>query len=374
MVEYTQELNTWNPFDSIFIKKVIESGYLYFQSSNWLTEAKLADVGLLEGAIGSKQDQDGYEVVLQKWDNAIVWIANNQGNLHTHIAGVTQQAAEDGMAHLQELLPKLDANSDDHTSTIINFWSLGPHGPANFMRRIAIPEWKDIQPNYSESVRGELDRLMSFENGRWSENGQLLLWQGEPGTGKTYALRAMANSWREWCDFHYITDSDQFFGGSSNYLLSVLLSGSSPVDSMGVDDYWDEAATYPGSKKKQKEQRWKLLILEDAGELLTADASSVVGQALSRLLNTVDGMIGQGLRVIVLVTTNEEIGKLHPALSRHGRCASQIEFQPLTPDESRAWLDSHGSDNQSGGRYSLAELYGLLAGNDEAEKISVGFA
>ena len=33
-------------------------------------------------------------------------------------------------------------------------------------------------------------------------NGALLLWHGEPGTGKTHALRALVRSWRDWCSAH----------------------------------------------------------------------------------------------------------------------------------------------------------------------------
>ena len=69
----------------------------------------------------------------------------------------------------------------------------------------------------------------------------------------------------------------------------------------------------------------------------------VIGQGLSRFLNVVDGLIGQGLRVLVLVTTNEPIRKLHPAVARPGRCAANVEFAPLAADEAAAWLDEHGS-------------------------------
>ena len=36
-------------------------------------------------------------------------------------------------------------------------------------------------------------------------------------------------------------------------------------------------------------------MLEDTGELLDPDAKTVIGQGLSRFLNVVDGLIGQGL-------------------------------------------------------------------------------
>ena len=47
--------------------------------------------------------------------------------------------------------------------------------------------------------------------------------------------------------------------------------------------------------------QWRVLVIEDADELLREDAKSRVGQVLSRLLNLGDGILGQGLRVIVLM-------------------------------------------------------------------------
>ena len=47
--------------------------------------------------------------------------------------------------------------------------------------------------------------------------------------------------------------------------------------------------------------RWRLVVLEDSGELLAADARALAGQALTRLLNLSDGLLGEGLGVIVLL-------------------------------------------------------------------------
>ena len=43
------------------------------------------------------------------------------------------------------------------------------------------------------------------------------------------------------------------------------------------------------------ERAWRLLVLEDAGELMAASARAEVGQGLSRLLNLTDGLLGQGV-------------------------------------------------------------------------------
>ena len=114
----------------------------------------------------------------------------------------------------------------------------------------------------------------------------------------------------------------------------------------------------------RRAQHWRLLVLEDTGELLRPDAKSIIGQGLSRFLNVVDGLIGQGLRVLVLVTTNERIEALHPAVARPGRCAANIEFEPLSEQEASAWLDRHGVTSTDHAPQILASLYAQLEGRD----------
>ena len=79
--------------------------------------------------------------------------------------------------------------------------------------------------------------------------------------------------------------------------------------------------------------------------------------------------------MLVLVTTNEELGTLHPAVSRPGRAAANVEFPPLTAEEAAAWLEQHGVDAAAAAatNRSLASLYALLEGRDPADTRIVGF-
>lgn len=47
--------------------------------------------------------------------------------------------------------------------------------------------------------------------------------------------------------------------------------------------------------------------------------------------------------MIVLVTTNEPLGCLHPAVTRPGRCWKSIEFQTLSVRGANSWLTAHDS-------------------------------
>jgi hypothetical protein len=204
---------------------------------------------------------------------------------------------------------------------------------------IELPEWDDIANNYPDRVRSQLHQVMQLTPP--VDNGRLLLWHGLPGTGKTNAALALLTSWRDWCDGHLVTDPERLFEDSS-YLLDLLMTenGGSPLAAL-------EGPSVP-------KRRWKLIIAEDTEEFLRSDARSRAGAALSRALNVTDGVLARGTRVLVLFTTNEERGRLHPAVTRPGRCLSVIEFDAFDPDDAGRWL---GNGRSASGPMTLAELY-----------------
>jgi hypothetical protein len=51
------------------------------------------------------------------------------------------------------------------------------------LRPIAVPEWDEIRENYSDSTRTEAETVMRHL--RPAHGGQLILWHGVAGTGKT---------------------------------------------------------------------------------------------------------------------------------------------------------------------------------------------
>ena len=60
-------------------------------------------------------------------------------------------------------------------------------------RSLVVPAWEDIKANYPAPVAED---LTSFIDRGSKQSGRLLLWHGLPGTGKTYALRALAREGR----------------------------------------------------------------------------------------------------------------------------------------------------------------------------------
>jgi hypothetical protein len=369
--------------NAFFFARVLGGEFSALRQDAWPTsERTLAALGapLLHSAA------QGSESVVVEHEGTLVLAGLQGGYFHARAAAAGADAAAAMLERLRELFPAPEPIARHDVP--VAFWTYTPNGPMPSLRPIAVPEWEEIRDNYADETRTRLDAIM--RDFRPAHGGQLILWHGIAGTGKTYALRALAWEWREWCQLHYVVDPDTFFGERADYLMGVLMQP--PGMTMGVhvmgggwtqygpraifhqmdsiDDADGEGEADPGGTK-----HWRLLVLEDTGELLTPDAKSIIGQGLSRFLNVVDGLIGQGLRVLVLVTTNEEIRSLHPAVSRPGRCAANIDFAPLAADEAAVWLRDHGIESQPDGPRLLASLYAELEGYDPAmPRPSVGFA
>jgi ATPase family protein associated with various cellular activities (AAA) len=368
-----------SPATAFFYSRLIEDQLAEVHTDRWATSARsLAEVGKpLFRVVAPEQ-----ETVVAQHETALLNVTMYSGYVHAQAAGETSADCEAALERLRGLLPAPEPVARHDVP--VTFWTYTPNGPMPSMRAIAVPGWLEIRENYTAETRQELERIMS--GFRPSHGGQLILWHGDAGTGKTFALRALAWEWREWCQIHYIVDPDTFFGQRADYLMTVLTQPNEMAARLhmmrayhgfGSGSFQQVVHTVDGEDDGDPDgsKHWRLLVLEDTGELLTPDAKSIIGQGLSRFLNVVDGLIGQGLRVLVLVTTNEELRRLHPAVARPGRCAANIEFEPLGADEAGAWLESHGVEGDAGGRRILASLYAELEGLDpDNPQRGVGFA
>ena len=291
-------------------------------------------VGLLPPDARVRLDQraDNWRAVLADVEGAIVHLRVRWGITHVSVVGAERAPVEALVDQLAVAARAVVALPDG--TVRMRFWSSGLQEPKSSARTVTSPSWDEVVPNYARTTGVAVSTLTSM-TGLADRSGRLVFWHGAPGTGKTTAVRALSRAWAPWCDTHYVTDPEQLFS-NPQYLLEVA----------GGDEDDDE----PTGK-------WRLIVAEDCDEYLRTDAAQRAGASLGRLLNLCDGILGHGLRVVVLLTTNEDLGGLHPAITRPGRCLSAVEFAPLSPPEAQAWL---GPDSPApSGQVTLAELFAI---------------
>jgi energy-coupling factor transporter ATP-binding protein EcfA2 len=232
----------------------------------------------------------------------------------------------------------------------LTFWGAMGGDYEAFNRKVVLLEWDEhVQVNYPPNVLNQLNLLRDLKPP--IEGGKIILCHGKPGTGKTSFLRSLARHWTKFCHTSYITDPENFLGSAGAMLKVITWDYQSYID-----------------REVDPKDAYHLLIIEDADELISQDAKRQTGQALSRLLNIGDGLLGHSTNLLICITTNVEMKEVHAAVSRSGRCLANIYFEEFTYDEAAHWLSVHHEDLSPasvglklGDSYSLADLYEMTS-------------
>lgn len=315
-------------------------GYKYYPTS--LKADGLKDI--IGAPIASFQDENYFAYLVEYKQTFIrAELQTISEALYLYVAGPDTATVEATIAEFIDLIPPKTPVAENEVR--YQFYMLTPQGPTYVSRTLGVPNWEDIKENYSGYTQTAIDELMNLAPEGGIDGGKIILLHGQPGLGKSYAIRALSKKFNEWAKSIYITDPEDFFD-KPTYMFNVFLHS----------DYSDTGM-------------WNFVIAEDSDEFIRADAKDRTGQGLSRLLNLSDGLIGQGLKILILLTTNEPLNNLHPAVIRPGRCLADIEFKPFTTDEAKLWLKNRELDpdliKHSKLEHSLAELYDIQRNNKQ---------
>lgn len=219
------------------------------------------------------------------------------------------------------------------------------YGNFNFAKfNINLPETFDIGLNYGEDFELVSEKMIKSLH---ENSSGLYMLHGRPGTGKTTYIR---------------------------YLASVLKKDVIFFPTSFVDEI-----TNPSILTLLKKKQDCVMILEDAEKALTKRHLSDQPSLVSTLLNMTDGILGDVLKLNVIVTYNCDRQDIDEALLRKGRLKAEYSFQGLKKDQAEKLIKKLDIDIKPEDNMTLADIYYAksdeeLIGNIKSlEKPKIGF-
>lgn len=320
-------------------------------------------------------DGEPYKVytVYQSADKDTVVVVDMYSNYcGIRVWSTNQEIARETCKKIVAEIPVLDAPEPREDLIPMAFWQHDDRdGASCFIKDIQCPSIKEISGNYPDKVAKIVKDLGDLP--KPDDLGKILIFHGPPGSGKTHAVRALAREWANYLDstVEIVVDPELMLN-SPKYIRGILLNGDKPLEARRVINKRKGKKT---KKLGKNESPLRLIVIEDSAELFSDNCRGTPGFA--RLLNVTDGIIGQGLRCIFLLTANEELGKIDPAIKRPGRCIQCVNFPELSVTEANAWLKKNGCEQKVKHDTMLADLYaikGAKANELTSEDKSFGFA
>jgi hypothetical protein len=176
----------------------------------------------------------------------------------------------------------------------------------------------------------------------------LSIFEGAPGTGKTFYLRHLMGVLKESHRFYFIPTSTMGILSKPQFIV-----------------FWAD-------QRRMHSNRKFVVILEDSDAALMTRGSDNRDE-VSAILNLSDGMLADFLRLQIICTINCPSADIDPALLRPGRLLCHRVFGRLDYPQAFRLAESLGRKLPLVRDYSLAEVF---AGHDteELDRPHIGFA
>jgi len=182
------------------------------------------------------------------------------------------------------------------------------------------------------------EKFIQFMN---EDTENLLLLHGDPGTGK------------------------------SNYIKNLIEVGSKEI--IYIPPSMLSVISSPSFVPFIMENKGKILLIEDAEEILSVDRNT----ATNNLLGLTDGFLKDALNLKVICTFNCELAQIDPALLRKGRLFFEYKFKALPKKDVENLVNHLNLNVDVKGDMTLAEIFNTEDNSlDESlkkEERSIGF-
>lgn len=201
--------------------------------------------------------------------------------------------------------------------------------------QIKIKVIDDIEDNYNDDLpNNEITKIIN------DTGSGLLMFYGEPGTGKTSYIRNLVNKNPD-IPFYFMDSSILQYTTNTEFINYLTNNKNS------------------------------IYILEDCEEILKSRETGY-NSLISSLLNISDGLLGDSLNIKFICTFNTNLSEIDSALLRKGRLKLKYEFKKLSKDKVEKKFKKLGIDAEAK-EMPLCDVYNFYEPNYKQDTSKIGF-